>query len=532
MQIEGGVSMALTVKAMSSVDWVRYRTFFVWRVSLVPVPSREVRYRAFLIILIGLSFLLPANAPAQGQSAKVADRITGPVDSSREQKLPNHVPSWANRSNDVGPVPDATPLSTFTLVLERSPEQEQAFEQLLKDQQDSASAEYHHWLTPLEMGDRFGLSEHDVETIQGWLTSQGLHVNWVAPSRIFISFGGTAADIKRAFQTELHLYNVGGEKRMSVASAPKIPQALAPAIKAIHGLYTVTVRPAHHAISRELSSPDFTDGNGNHFILPGDFATIYDLPSNLNINLAAGQSTYDGTGVTIGIVGLANTDPADFDNFRALTGSTFANPATVYPTAYGGASPSPAETAQVSYPDDDQLEATLDVTRAGSIAPGAKLLLVVSSTPTTNGLDGVLAGDWGIQADIAYLVNTMPLPAQVMSISFGGCESVTEVQSTPMTHYSPRQRERAYRFLLRPATLALQVATRTMAWAPILLWPIAPTFSALQAMSLVWAGRSSTTRATHRSIGIPAIGPTTPLRSAISPKVAGTSRQPNLFLAG
>ena len=50
--------------------------------------------------------------------------------------------------------------------------------------------------------------------------------------------------------------------------------------------------------------------------------------------------------------------------------------------------------------------------RAGSVAPGAKLLLVVA-----NDASG------GIGVDAQYLVDTEPVPAQVMNVSFGRCES-------------------------------------------------------------------------------------------------------------
>ena len=59
-----------------------------------------------------------------------------------------------------------------------------------------------------EIGERFGLSDNDIAMLTGWLQSQGLQVSWVAPSRTFIGFTGTAANVGRAFQTELHYYTV------------------------------------------------------------------------------------------------------------------------------------------------------------------------------------------------------------------------------------------------------------------------------------------------------------------------------------
>jgi subtilase family serine protease len=295
-------------------------------------------------------------------------------------------------------------LDQMTMVLARSPEQESAFENFLANQQNPASPDYHHWLTPAQVGERFGLSEQDIATLTGWLQSQGLHVNWVSPSRVFIGFGGAAADMGRAFQTEMHSYKVDGVERISASSDPMIPEALLPAIKAIQGLYTVENLPAHHMSAGQSSSPDENSNSGNHYMAPADFVTIYDLPLALT-----------GAGQAIGIVGRSRTNFADFDNFRRLTGSTFANPTEIVPTAFGGIDPGPAQTscaASPCNPPKDQGEATLDVLRAGSVAPGANLLLVIDTTTS---------GD--IETDAQYLVQTSPVPVQVINISFSKCES-------------------------------------------------------------------------------------------------------------
>jgi len=244
-----------------------------------------------------------------------ANRITQPVDTSQVQALPNHHPLWATAANSIGQVPADLSLNQFTLVLSRSPQQQQAFEQFLADQQNPASPNYHHWLTPAEVGERFGLSDQDIATITAWLQSQGLHVNWVAPSRVFIGFGGTTANIDRAFQTEMQYYSVRGQQRFSVNSDPMVPAAILPAISAIRGLYTIDEKPNHQVSAAQLASPQVTGSTGNHYIAPADFDTIYDVPSSAT-----------GAGVTIGIVSWSRTNFADFDNFRSKTGVSFPNP--------------------------------------------------------------------------------------------------------------------------------------------------------------------------------------------------------------
>ena len=357
-------------------------------------------------LLLTMTVLTGSNlGPALG--AQTPNRITKVVDATRTFALPNHHPLWANDANDGGALPADESLNQFTMVLARSAEQEQAFEQLLADQQNPASPNYHHWLTPTEIGDQFGLSSADIATITSWLETQGLHVNWVSPSRIFIGFGGAAVDVGRAFGTEMHAYKVKGEERTSVTTDPMIPEALAPAIKSIRGLYTIPEKPSYRMEVRQAESPQVTTSNGNHYISPSDFAAIYDVPS-----------TYNAANVTVGIVGWSRTNPADFTAFNNRTGASVSAPTEVIPTAYGGIDPGNAYTAVPTTCANNclggQTEATLDVLRASTVATGARILLVVSSPSGSND---------GIGADAQYLVQTSPTPAEVMSISFGACES-------------------------------------------------------------------------------------------------------------
>ncbi len=375
--------------------------------------ARRCRRQSLPFVSVLFVLLLLTGREMKGQApTRIEDRIAGYVDPARTVALPNHHPQWAKPENATGLVSADLPLNDLTLVLSRSAEQEKELEAVLSELQNPASPQYHHWLTPVEMGTRFGLSDHDIASLSDWLQSQGLHVRWISPSRTFIGFGGAAGAVSRAFRTQLHTYRVEGTSTssletvtegMSIASDPMVPLALAPAIKAIRGLYTVEDRPLHALRVAESVAPRLTAGN-DHFLTPQDFKTIY---GNTGI--------IDATGQTIGIVGESRTNFADFDNFRNQTEVIFSNPQEVVPTAYGGIDPGPAYTAppttKVSL--EAQSEATLDVAQAASLANGAQTILVVA-TPASG----------GIEADAQYLVQTTPVPAQVMSISFGACESL------------------------------------------------------------------------------------------------------------
>jgi subtilase family serine protease len=359
--------------------------------------SRTHRSRSPRIVA---SFLAISLAGAGAASAQAPGR-TSAAGSAQVRALPNHVPSWANKSNFAQSVPAGQAVGPMTLVLARDPARQQAFEELLADQQNPASPVYHQWLTPTEIGDRFGLSDGELGALSAWIESQGLHVDWVSPARNFIGFSGPAAAIGRAFQTELNYYTVNGRRKMSVASAPLLPADLAPMVKSIRGLYTIEDRPMSHVRPAMTDSPALTTGVGYNYVTPADFSVLYNLPSNLT-----------GSGVTIGIVGRSHTDMNDFKYFRQATGTTFANPTEIVPP--GGTDPGPPLTAPPTGNQSlgDQLEAELDVFRAASVAQGATVKLVITASTQTADID----------TDAQYLVNTQPL-VEVINISFGACES-------------------------------------------------------------------------------------------------------------
>ncbi|KAA6455693.1 hypothetical protein DYQ86_27125 [Acidobacteria bacterium AB60] len=345
----------------------------------------------------------PQAAPQVQAAPNLAQQA---VDTSAVEPLPRHHPQWASPANDLGPAAEDLGV---TLVLARSAQQEAALQQLLADQLNPGSPDFHHWLTPVEFGQRFGASDSDLQTVRGWIEAQGLKVSWIAPGRTFVGIRGSAASVGRAFSTTLHHYRVGGEVRTAIASEAFVPAALAPLLKSVRGLYTIPAHPMHRVSGPQTAGPNFNASGGSHFIAPGDFKILYDIP----------YGALDGTGQTIGIVGRSRTDAADFTNFQQLTQAYFVLPTEVVPTAFGGVDPGPALTSPPGPGNQnlgEQLEATLDVTRAGTLAPGANLLLVVSQvTGTTDGID----------ADAQYLVQTTPVPVQVMNISYGNCESAS-----------------------------------------------------------------------------------------------------------
>jgi len=184
--------------------------------------------------LLPLTLLLVAfRVPASAQTSQAQPLITQPVSEANLIVLKGNTYPLARAEFDRGPAPSSLPMDRMILVLKRSPRQEAALATLLAQQQEKSSPNYHHWLTPTQFGQEFGLANQDVQTIVNWLESQGFVVDSVAKGRGVIEFSGSAGQVQQAFHTAIHKYVVNGRAHWANASDPEIPAALAPAVAGI-----------------------------------------------------------------------------------------------------------------------------------------------------------------------------------------------------------------------------------------------------------------------------------------------------------
>lgn len=142
----------------------------------------------------------------------------------------------ARAANDRGRVADGLELQHLMLQLRRTPEQDRALEQYLQDLHDPASPQFHHWLTPVEFGQQYGVPPGEIARVRDWLESQGFEVHAVYPNQMIVDFSGSARQIHQAFRTEIHHLRVNGENHMANMSDPQIPAALASTVAGVVSL--------------------------------------------------------------------------------------------------------------------------------------------------------------------------------------------------------------------------------------------------------------------------------------------------------
>ena len=101
------------------------------------------------VLVVAVCLLGAARGTAQTHGVQ---RITQKIDEKNLVALKGNTHPLARAEFDQGLAPDSLPMNRMMLLLKRSPDQEASLEQLIDQQQDKSSANYHKWLTPAQFG--------------------------------------------------------------------------------------------------------------------------------------------------------------------------------------------------------------------------------------------------------------------------------------------------------------------------------------------------------------------------------------------
>jgi subtilase family serine protease len=343
------------------------------------------------------------SAAAQVQAAKPQPRITAPIDNSSRVTLTGSRSPRAVPANDIGAVPSTLQLQGISLVFSRSAAQQTALDTLVAAQQNPASPLYHQWITPDQYAAQFGVSDTDIAAVKTWLEQQGFTVDSVSRSRNRIVFSGTAGQVANAFGVPLHYYLTPATAVQPAAThfAPSadisLPAALRSSVLAIRNLSDFRLIPHIVRSAPPAAQPRFTSSQtGNHYLTPGDLATIYDITPAYN-------SGFTGSNQSIAVVGQSEIELSDITNFQTAVGIAAKTPILV---------PVPNSGTYKVEADGDEAESDLDLEYSSTIAKGAQVYFVYA---------GESGGVWD---SIDYAVENKTAP--IISTSYGECEPALE----------------------------------------------------------------------------------------------------------
>ncbi|HEX3607428.1 MAG TPA: S53 family peptidase [Candidatus Dormibacteraeota bacterium] len=91
---------------------------------------------------------------------------------------------------------------------------------------DPQSPLFHHFLTPAQVAQRFGVAPAVRDTLTSWLTAGGLTVSHVGGAGDYVQATGTVTRVEQLFRTALATYTAQGRTFFANRSAPSVPSGL------------------------------------------------------------------------------------------------------------------------------------------------------------------------------------------------------------------------------------------------------------------------------------------------------------------
>jgi subtilase family serine protease len=266
---------------------------------------------------------------------------------------------------------------------------------------NTASANFQHFLTPLQFAQRFGATSSSVDAVRSYLRGYGLRVGSLSTGRLVLHVSGTTTNIAHAFSARVEtVRRADGVLAAQLATKGTLPSPLAHVIAGIAGLSTV-VQPStnlvHSHVSSHVTTPTTCPNDGGETSTTPNSLGGYTPPQEaqlygVNAEWAKGNT---GTGQTIALYELSAYDPSDLATYLSCYGLS----PSVTPISVDGGPTG-------SYDD----EPTLDIEQAAALAPGANF--EVYQGPNNS------SGPTDTYAQIAD-----DDTATIISTSWGTCES-------------------------------------------------------------------------------------------------------------
>src|SRR5580698_7650566 len=269
-----------------------------------------------------------------------------------------------------------------------------ALDQLVNDQTNSASPNYHKWLTPAEFNARFGPNPADMARVSARLEAAGFTIT--ASHTQSIEVTGPVALVENLFSTRLNqMRTVRGQTRFSaanhklsmpneLASAGVVIPAFFPELSAhVHSVKLAAGSAAAGRLTTTSNaSPNQRIATGALFYLPDDLNEAYSLPSfqtEAGSLLSPKKKQIAGVGAHIGIVISSVIDPADINS---SFNQSLQLPPFLDIQDYSAVSNLPVPSVTIRPVDggsgpfnpnsDDATEASLDTQMSLGTAPGAQ----------------------------------------------------------------------------------------------------------------------------------------------------------------
>jgi subtilase family serine protease len=334
-------------------------------------------------------------------------------------------PSLLSRATDLGPADAASPIEiTVWMKLHDQP----GLDALVAAQQEGKG----DYLSMGQVRAQHAPSATDVAKVAAFLRAQGFTVS-PGQDNLYVKASGTVARVQSAFKVELHQYDLYGRTFRASARSATLPPELQPLVTAVGGLSSLGAEPQIAQVGRNANGtvhttaaaegivsqavPFDAQSNGLFFSAQCFFGTTTQSFSGGGVS-ATYQGNRYGAPITNGPPNLApcGYQPSDLQTAYNLTplyqhgldgsgmtiaivdafgSTTIARDAAVFSAAMGLP---PINLTVIGTPTESNFsgdansgwatETTLDVEWVHAVAPGAKIILVVTADNSFGNLFG------------------------------------------------------------------------------------------------------------------------------------------------
>jgi hypothetical protein len=277
------------------------------------------------------------------------------------QALTRHVPPdiAGLKLQAIGQVPDNSPVNlALSLPLRNQP----ALDLLLRQLYDPTSTNFHRYLTPRQFTEKFEPSLADYQAVMDFAQSNGLKVTGQHLNRMMVDVSGPALAVENAFHMKLLTYHHPTEGRDFFAPNAEPSFDLAAPILHIGGLDNYESPQSLVNLNGESATAEFGSGTNGSY-MGEDFRAAY-----------APNVVLTGTGQTVGLLEFDGYYTSDITNYESQAGLPNVGLTNVLIDGFNG--------VPVNY--DANVEVSLDIEMAISMAPGATQVVVYEAGPNGN----------------------------------------------------------------------------------------------------------------------------------------------------
>lgn len=260
-----------------------------------------------------LTSCLAAAALAVGGAVGVAAAATATAPAT--VRLAGDVLPGLSGFTDLGQTAPTRHLQVDVSIARPHPAAERAFYTALYTK---GSGQYHHFLTPAQFDQRFGVGPARFAAVRRFATAHGLSVTRATGSRDLLVLDGTVAQVQRTFAIAIHTFRIQGHKYYANTEGPRVPSGLG--IDGVVGLnnklgmhlfHNGPDRPIRAGATHGTAPAQDTCQGGTCVGLttPQDLWSIYQQPGGASAKPINNKTVNFGQGQRMAVFGEGQTSP-------------------------------------------------------------------------------------------------------------------------------------------------------------------------------------------------------------------------------